>query len=658
MKISVYNENALINEIELSPGKLYTVGRKEDCDVVLEKHPGISREHFEIDEDVNGWRVNVLSEVMLINFNGEEKSKLDLQGSGEFNLGPYRFVFQQEKSISQSAQNEFNNIVEENPSQVSQNFSDIEVFNDENSEGDEPKTPATFDGNDEKTAIHGFNGLPYIKIIGQNGKKSEFFRLEGNLWVVGGDETASVYIKEPAAAQNHFEISKTDKGYFVIDSGSPEGTHLNGQKLTPKKPSRLLSGDILTIGDTSIQFELRDKAFKRKVSNIPLNMYKNPLVFFDQDVAMVSLDDEETGQGSVEELDFKKEDPKNKKTVMIRMALVAVVVLIGVIQFLGESNTEEQKISIGSDPFSQLSPAEQKIVVQTYKLSKQLYLAGNFELALKQLEKLHSIIPVYKDSQEMEEYCINSRELKRQQAMIEQQKREQDELENKVRSFISQCNQQFARSDDIDGVQACLAPAMNLDPNNPAISQLISEVKARQEEKIIRQKMAAEQEDKVRRGRELFTKARLLHRKSSYLEAMEAYENHIHSGLPDPKNLVRKSQRNLAAIERHIKTEKNKLINQAKTRYGNTNLREAIVMARKAQKVDPYDPKISAFIFKAEKELNNKMKSIYMDSVIEERFGNLENSRKKWEEIVSSDIEDGEYYKKASRKLKEYGFKY
>ncbi len=390
------------------------------------------------------------------------------------------------------------------------------------------------------------------------------------------------------------------------------------------------------MGKVSIQFELRDKSFKKKVHEIPVNLYKNPLVFFDQEMAVVALDEKAEKPGEVRQVSMRKSNDrkKNKKLLMTVAAVLAVAVFVGV-EF-SKQNLEEKKAKAPSGPLAQLSPVEQKIVKQTYKLAKQLYLSGNFELSLVQLEKLHSIIPNYKDSQEMEEYCINSRELKYQQAMIEKQKRDQEEMANKVNSLVAQCNQNFKNSYDVDEVRACLAPASHLDPSHPGISQLISEVTARVEERRIKEKIAQEEAEKIRRGGELYEKARLLHKKNNYLDAIEAYENHIHSGLPDPKRLVRKSQRYLSSIEKMIETQKTEFMNQAKSMYENVKLKEAIMLSRQARKVDPYDSKISIFIFNIEKELKTNMKNVYVDSVIEERFGNLEASRIKWETIFKT----------------------
>ena len=650
MKLLVFKGNDLIQELNLETGSVYTAGRQKSCDIKLDKLPGISREHFQILEDDSGlWTVNVLSKVASIQFDGEDCYEVPLDSGTKFNLPPYSFEYSEVESSSQESHDISQDLVES---------PNLDLDENQNSDSAPLENEKTFVGNEEKTSIQNFSGTPYVKIVGQNGKKSEFFRLEGNLWVAGKDDSASIYIPDPSAVQSHFEISKTDKGYYLSDLGSAEGTSLNGQKLEPHSPARLLSGDIINVGQQSLQFELRDQSFKKKVSNIPLNMYQNPLVFFDQETALVTSSPEEYSAGRAEEVQLDEEAPQNKRKKFL-IAATAVVVLISVIfNFMDTAPKEDVAKTELSDPFSKLDPAQQKIVVQTHKLAKQLYLNGNFELALVQLQKLHSILPLYKDSQEMEEYCINSRDLKRQQALIEQQKREQEYLEQQVASYVAQCSQKFSKSHDLDGAKACLAPAINMDPNNAEISQIFADITARQEERKIRIKLARERADKIRRGKDLYVRAKQYHRKNNFLKAIEAYENHIHSGLPDPDKLVNKSKRSLSSIEYMIRSKKNNLMGTAKNKYSSAQLKDAVQLARKAQKVDPYDQSISLFLAKIEKELTNKVKAIYMDSVIEERFGNLEASRLKWEEILRIDVENGVYYNKSIGKMKEYGFKH
>ena len=418
MKLLVYKETHFMKEIHLEQGTIYTIGRKEDCHIVLEKLPGISRKHFEIGQNDSGtWKVNVLSKMMPVQFEGRDQKEFLMDGQGEFLLRPYRFVFQGSKSEQ--------DVHHDNDPLSSAGLEEHSV--PEKPPPFENNLEKSFHGDNERTFIQKFNGIPYIKIIGKSGRKSEYFRLEGNLWVIGNSETASVFLRESIAVAHHFEISKTDRGFFITDSGSPHGTELNGQRLGSGKPHRLISGDIISVGRTSMQFELRDKAFEKKVVEIPNAVYKNPLVFFDKDVVMEGGDDEEEGPGKAERIQTQiqsQHHPGKKKRKFIMTIAVGILLAMAVGSEFLKEDTKDKKIKmVSDDPIHQLPLAQQKIVRQTYNLAKQLYLEGKLELAMSQLDRLHSILPSYKDSREMEEYCINSRELKEQQAMIEKQRR-------------------------------------------------------------------------------------------------------------------------------------------------------------------------------------------------------------------------------------------
>ena len=658
-RLQVFHKGEKILELDLIEGNSYIAGRKEGSEILLDKLPGISRQHFKVEYNGNEWQVDCLSQMKLLEFQGGESSSFPLQDGDKFSLSPYNFIF---AAPSAQSTNEIapddssNDMVEQTPVM---SFDESEEPTPSSEDESESNT-STFRGNEDQTAIKSFNGIPYIKVLGQYGRKAEYFRLEGHLWIAGSDSNAPIYLADSDAASAHFEISRTDKGYFITDLGSRAGTLLNGQRLEPNQKAGLNSGDIISVGGQILHFELRDKSFKEKVNNIPLHMYQNPLVFFDQEAGLVSTAPEEYEEGRADEIpldDSGIEKPNGRKKKLYIYAGVILVLIAALSQVEQESEKKQEKQTQNLDPFQKLSPAKQKIVVETYNLAKNLYLNANFELALQQLQKLHAILELgYKDSKRMEEYCENSRELKQQREALEQQKRAQEEIERRVAASIKSCASLYRTSMDLDGARSCLSEAIQMDPNNPEINNILSGISARIEAKKLAEKKKAEMEEKARRGRDLYDRAQSLHKSKQFLKAMYAYENHIYSGLPDPEGLVRKSRRNFASIEKFINDKKSRFMDQAKMKFQSNNLKDALIAARDALKVDPHDYRISYFIHKIEKELNNKMKKLYMDAVIEERFGNLEASRNKWDEILKNDVEDGEYYQKAMRKIKQYGF--
>lgn len=53
-------------------------------------------------------------------------------------------------------------------------------------------------------------------------------------------------------SRRHALINRTDEGYVLFDLGGANGTWLNRERLTPHKPYRLESGDLIVLGQLSL----------------------------------------------------------------------------------------------------------------------------------------------------------------------------------------------------------------------------------------------------------------------------------------------------------------------------------------------------------------------------------------------------------------------
>jgi pSer/pThr/pTyr-binding forkhead associated (FHA) protein len=67
---------------------------------------------------------------------------------------------------------------------------------------------------------------------------------------IGRSSTCSIPIPDRFLSRLHAEIVRIDGEWFVSDSGSVNGTYLNGDKLNDRAPLR--PGDRITIGDNEI----------------------------------------------------------------------------------------------------------------------------------------------------------------------------------------------------------------------------------------------------------------------------------------------------------------------------------------------------------------------------------------------------------------------
>lgn len=693
---------------ELDPLQEYIVGRKEDCHIVLDSYPGISRQHFKIFHNGQAWIVEGLSGVKSLEYQGQSVARFEVQNGDFFNLPPYQFLWTQNRAstsppstnrapgeqmegsldlppqfpeLTQHEQSNNTNGGLENlgdytsSSQAQQPASASEALpsepfnpmdhthlqNSTNELGAFPHagdTGSSFQDPGDQTEVQMVSSLPYIKIFEHAGKKAEYYRLNGHLWVAGSDEQAPIYLPTQQASSAHFEISRDKKKFSIIDLGTPIGTLLNGQRISTTQPTDLQSGDLINVGPLTLGFELRDQSFQEKISQIPLQMYKSPLVFFGEGAGQLDATPEELKQTPA--VETKKPTVDNKTNLQKRLPLIALsLAIIGLVVFLDYNGKAQKKVAKTTvrklTPFDKLSKGEKRIVKESYVIARRFYLNRKYDRAIRQYQKIHRVLASgYKSSLSDQADCENFIELKRQRLAIEREKRAQMALAKRVENNIRKCRRKFAKSTDLQSATLCLNVAQTSDPGNPGIEQLLSDIKARIEQQKAQQKRAREIAEQTRQGKNLFFKAQSLHQAELYLEAMDAFEAHIASGLPDPENYVFKSKRKLREIQTFIETQKSQLLVSARN-IASTDLKEALIKARKAATVDPRDYEISLYVTKLEKDLNRVVRSLYMDSVLEERYGNLEASRLKWAEIIEKDVPDGDYYKKAARKLRQYG---
>jgi sigma-B regulation protein RsbU (phosphoserine phosphatase) len=93
---------------------------------------------------------------------------------------------------------------------------------------------------------------------------------------IGRLPESEIYVDEPVVSRRHAEIYRSDDAYFVKDTGSRNGTLVNGGRIS--QPTRLSSGDVVGVGNSRIIFEpsqsvslLKDKGAAEPTSAISLS---------------------------------------------------------------------------------------------------------------------------------------------------------------------------------------------------------------------------------------------------------------------------------------------------------------------------------------------------------------------------------------------------
>jgi hypothetical protein len=79
--------------------------------------------------------------------------------------------------------------------------------------------------------------------------------IEGSLSIGRGSEDG-IDLVDPRVSRRHARLMRTDDGVAVEDAGSTNGTLVNGTRISG--PTRLVPGDVVTLGDTELRIEVGD----------------------------------------------------------------------------------------------------------------------------------------------------------------------------------------------------------------------------------------------------------------------------------------------------------------------------------------------------------------------------------------------------------------
>jgi pSer/pThr/pTyr-binding forkhead associated (FHA) protein/tetratricopeptide (TPR) repeat protein len=519
--------------------------------------------------------------------------------------------------------------------------------------------PAQFEGNEEATNVGAvMPGRPFLRIVKSDGSENRV-ELDGKKWLAGREDTCDIFLPDRKASRRQFEITSTPEGYFITDMGSANGTVLNGDPLIPEDPRALQSGDVISVNSLLFHFEIRDPNFEKRLVAIPKEVLASPSMVPVPRFEIINYPVPTAGGGAVRvDGGYGEAQEEKKKPNQLRLILIGVIALGGLYAAFGQQSDEGPKnpnINEKQDALSRLTPQQKQLVKEIYVTARNLYMQGKFENAHEQLKKLHEILPEgYEGSKAMEEDCLAQRAAAEQLAFVEQERKRVDEQKRMIDRNIRDCNALASTSMSVDQIRQCLAPTIGLDPTNPFVADLVGRVERRVLDRNQKLETQRDYADRVGRGRALYEKAESLRSKSDWYAAIDAYNRHIASEMPDPNGLKAKSQTAIVQIKNMIAARIDEYLLSANSAYQAKNYRDAIEAAKKAKEFDPKSEKAAEFIGRVRRELNSQLRTIYEDAILYEGVGRVQEAQTKWKQIMDRDTTDGEYYQKSRLKLKNY----
>lgn len=342
------NNGSVAGKLDLIDGQEYIIGRAEDCALVLAEEVGVSRYHFKLVQKDGGWVASGLSRFMPLRRDGEPVEEIELSEGVTFSAPPY--VFQLETEAVSLVRIEPAPIVRLNPAPI------INV--------------------DAATELGTVVRRPCLTVHYGDKNQSELIALEGNHWVAGRDSESELPIRDNRASRSHFEIFRMRENFFLVDLGSANGTHVNGQRVPEHEPLRLESGDVISISGVEMTFEIR--------SDLPNSGPSAPPPIIAKDHALFP---KEAGLVEPKKLSWRF-------NAEAKMLFIIIMVAVGSVGFhVWRARSVDAVVDKNLEVNARLNPEQKLLVKDTFSLAQSLYVNGKFQLCLAELTKLHQMVP-------------------------------------------------------------------------------------------------------------------------------------------------------------------------------------------------------------------------------------------------------------------------
>lgn len=619
--LKCYIDGNLHFETEIEPGKDIIIGRDKECNIQLDSYPGISREHAKIIHLGEKLLVEKMSQAGKLLVDGLSEKSIEIMDNKMFSIPPYNFEIQVERK--------------------EESEHDIQAQNKEKPE------EVTFAGDFENTSLSTHELVVHIKRIDSENIVEEY-DLEGHKWKFGRAITNDVFVDHKKFSREHFQIFKLNDLFYVKDLGSSNGTFLNGHQLPANMEIELKTGDLISVHDYKLLFEIKDKSLEKQIHNLP-QIYKAD--GFKQLGNLTDLHPDSQSLGAKKVKDSLLNPSSWNKKKQIRFGLIALLLVLGIAAAL----MPQPKPTVSKEQLAaERRKLEEEKLIENAKVAALQYMdQANWSHCLSEVQRIQEIRPEDADANEIGLRCQTAMEKLERQNQLEAQERERELLLQSVQAIINQCRDQVEQGSDI--MRSCLQPAIELSPENPEISRLIDLA-----EEVDRKKMAEEEKrnaylKRIGAGQSVISTADSYKNKQEWYDAIKWYNKFLKGKFPDPggKKAIH-AKRELASIQSALSSTLKKALEEARLELSKENYRGAVLAARKGLKIDEYHADLKDIELKALSVLRVEIRSLYQDSILMEDLGKIHTAISKWKQIVERDVPGEDYFMKAQRKLKSY----
>ncbi len=666
MKILLFLEDKLINEFLLEPNTEYSVGRSSDCDIVLPAKNGISRTHLKLllneEEHLEVQLVSKLGELL---FDNELVEGLQLKEGHEFFVRNFKFVLKNENLVQQevsiadenlpsaddtpkestnslplSSNTDSNDFEAQNSLTDSTHVTDNDGFSVTKKIPEDQLLTTAPNSNTDEDTVTALNSLTAtLHIISSSGKPKKSYELEGSSWLMGRDKNCSLFLNYPFISRKHFEIIKTSEGYYIYDYGSSNGTSLNEKKLPKGEHIRLYNNDTISIKSLTLQIEIRDIKYREKIYQV-------------ESIQEAS----HSWENSFIENDIVSPRKRNKSILLMRVAL-ALLTVTAIYGYKTKGHRKNRTIASNQKVIKKqngLTKEKELLASDIYNMAKNNYTEKQFFSCLEEIERLHKIIPKFKNSQRMEVLCKQGLELEQEQKIKTEREAQAQEVEKKSNQIALNCQRKIKKFTNKSQLDNCLNSLLVLNPAHPMISNLENQWEQMELDKIQRVEQNKMKQQRLAQGQRLLLQAKQNKKRGQLKKSIQLYNQYLRGNYSHSNGQASMVKREISSLKGNLEKLSSQLMSICQDNFENKNYKDSYYSCLKVLNKFPENTQAEDIRTSSLENLRAKAKGLYADGALEESLGNISAARDKWNEILKVHIKTDEYYQKAKRKLDKY----
>ncbi len=721
MRLAVLKNNVPIDTVlvetpdESETYEIY-VGRAEDCHVRIDD-PLISRHHFVIANDRDGWYCQKMTKLGTVTVNGKEAQKSSLRSGDEIKCGIYSVLvseigvarimpqtseFKSSHTVSVASvatesmaptrpvetyqdeslelndqelapEENFSNELETDQALDQGNADFIQEGSEELSAAEMVAEESEFGGDvvaqdefgmaalepEERTRVdQSFVNYELI-LFGEHAPYDRYVITEAETFIGRDPKKCLIVLSDPEVSTVHSVLKKNGSMVLLEDLNSSNGTILNGERINR---SAVMPGDEFVIGSTSFTLQVKSdlmNAERDRLMPVEQGQMIETEEIEEELVEAGEIDGTFDSNAPVEKSIIKRiwKNPDSRKKLIYVLVFATICFVI----FYEETPEIEQQPQKKIAPQTAAANKKPKL-----NLSKELEQKRNtdYELGVSAFEAsdFNRADPLFKtvfsidpDYKNIGSYLKQTKEAIRQIAELEQQRREEEERikRKKIVDELLTKAREAVKERQIQLAESFFSQITEKDPENIEVQQLKLELESWQREEERKAAEIAAKEASRKRMVEALTPGKTLYLKKDWYKAIVKLEDFLRKKGMD-EDLVKEASDMLSDSRNELTSELGPVIGKARSLKEGQDLKAAYESFQEVLKLEPTNAEALNEADEIKSLLESRSKKVYREAIIAESLSLFNDAKEKFQEVQQISPSDSDYYKKASEKLKNY----